>query len=100
MSCWIAPVTLAGTHVTLEPLSQNHHDDLAKITADEQLNKLWYTMIPDAPGMAAEIDRRLSLQQAGTMVPFAVLDATGRAVGMTTYMNIESAHRRLEIGST
>ena len=35
------------------------------------------------------------------MLPFAILDArSGRAVGMTTYMNIEAAHHRLEIGST
>ena len=35
------------------------------------------------------------------MCPFAVIDpATGRAVGMTTYMNIDAQHRRVEIGST
>ena len=35
------------------------------------------------------------------MLPFAVIDRRdGKAVGMTTYMNIEAAHRRLEIGST
>lgn len=35
------------------------------------------------------------------MCPFAVVNPkTGRAVGMTTYMNIDSANRRLEIGST
>jgi len=34
------------------------------------------------------------------MLPFTVLDAAGRVVGMTTYMNIDAAHRRVEIGST
>ena len=34
------------------------------------------------------------------MVPFAVLDPEGRAVGMTTYMNIDAANKRVEIGST
>lgn len=35
------------------------------------------------------------------MVPFAVVSAVSqRAVGMTTYMHIDSANRRLEIGST
>ncbi|MFN7004634.1 MAG: GNAT family N-acetyltransferase, partial [Roseinatronobacter sp.] len=49
----------------------------------------------------AEIDRRLALQSAGTMLPFAVIEpASGRAVGMTTYMNIDAATPRLEIGST
>ena len=34
------------------------------------------------------------------MLPFAVLDAAGTPVGMTTYMNIDAANRRVEIGST
>jgi RimJ/RimL family protein N-acetyltransferase len=51
--------------------------------------------------MAAEIDRRLGLQDAGSMLPFAVIDsASGQPVGMTTYMNIDAVNRRLEIGAT
>ena len=34
------------------------------------------------------------------MLPFAVRDASGRLVGMTTYMNVDAVHRRVEIGST
>jgi N-acetyltransferase len=34
------------------------------------------------------------------MLPFTVFDSQGRIVGMTTYMNIDAANRRLEIGST
>ena len=34
------------------------------------------------------------------MLPFTVLDADGRIAGMTTYMNIDAANRRVEIGST
>ena len=35
------------------------------------------------------------------MLPFAViLNETGKAIGMTTYLNIEAAHRRVEIGGT
>jgi N-acetyltransferase len=37
----------------------------------------------------------------GTMLPFAVVDnAAGKAVGMTTYLNMEAEHRRVEIGAT
>jgi RimJ/RimL family protein N-acetyltransferase len=51
--------------------------------------------------MAAEIDRRLALLAQGSMLPFAVIErSTGQAVGMTTFMNIEAAQRRVEIGST
>src|SRR6201993_95973 len=50
--------------------------------------------------MQKEIDRRIGLQAAGTMLPFTVFDATGAIAGMTTYMNVDAANRRVEIGST
>lgn len=98
---WPDPVTLEGTHARLEPLSPDHRAALAEAVADGELWRLWYTSVPTPDGMAAEIDRRLGLQAAGSMVPFAVIDqAAGRPVGMTTYMNIDAAMRRVEIGST
>ena len=97
---WPEPVTLTGRHVVLAPLSRAHCADLEAATADGDLHRLWYTMIPAPEDMAAEIDRRLALQAAGSMLPFAVLTPEGQAVGMTTCMNIDAANRRLEIGST
>jgi len=97
---WPERVTLAGRHVVLAPLSQAHCADLEEATADGDLHRLWYTTVPAPEDMAAEINRRLGLFDAGTMLPFAVLTADGRAVGMTTFMNIDAANRRLEIGST
>ena len=47
-----------------------------------------------------EIERRLGLQTAGSMLPFTVLDAAGTPVGMTTFMNVDATHKRVEIGST
>lgn len=95
---WPEPVTLTGTHAVLTPLTQEHVGDLSGAAAD--LQGLWYTMIPTTDGMASEIARRLDLQRQGSMLPFAILNAIGRAVGMTTYMNIDAANRRVEIGST
>ena len=41
------------------------------------------------------------MYQKGEMLPFAVIDAaTGKAVGITTYLNIDPIHQRLEIGAT
>jgi len=84
----------------LVPLRQAHLPALLEAVRDGELWNLWTTVIPAPEGMAAEIERRLSLQKVGSMLPFAVLDATGQAVGMTSYMNIDAANRRLEIGST
>src|SRR5262252_271655 len=50
--------------------------------------------------MAKEIDRRLGLLSAGSMLPFTVFDADGTIAGMTTYMNVDATNRRVEIGST
>ena len=88
---WATPVSLQGSLVSLVPLSHSHTTDLAEASADGELHKLWYTMIPPPEGVEAEITRRLDLCESGSMVPFAILDATGRAVGMTTYMNIDHA---------
>ena len=97
---WPDPVTLRGTHASLVPLARAHATALTEAVCDGELWRLWYTAIPAPEGMAAEIERRLGLQAAGSMLPFAVLDATGTPVGMTTYMNIDAANRRVEIGST
>jgi N-acetyltransferase len=34
------------------------------------------------------------------MLPFTVRNAGGKIVGMTTFMNIDATHKRVEIGST
>jgi RimJ/RimL family protein N-acetyltransferase len=94
------PVTLTGTHAALVPLAEVHAPALAEAARDGELWRLWYTAIPSPEGMQTEITRRLALQQAGSMLPFTVLDAAGVPVGMTTYMNIDSPNRRVEIGST
>jgi N-acetyltransferase len=97
---WPDPVTLTGPHASLRPLAREHHDALCAATRDGELWRLWYTAVPSPEGMAREIERRLALQAAGSMLPFTVFDADGRIVGMSTYMNIDAAHKRVEIGST
>ncbi len=97
---WIAPVTLRGTHATLEPLDPSQHDALVEAVRDGELWKLWYTAIPAPEGMRAEIERRLGLLAKSSMLPFTVRNAAGKVVGMTTYMNVDTAQKRVEIGST
>src|SRR5258706_15760105 len=97
---WLEPVTLSGPHPQLKPLSHDHREGLTEAVKDGELWKLWYTLIPRAEDMGKEIDRRLGLQATGSMLPFTVFDADGRIAGMTTYMNVDAANRRVEIGST
>lgn len=97
---WLAPVTLQSVHASLEPLAPAHHDDLVAAVKDGELWRLWYTFVPAPDRMQAEIERRLGLQRAGSMLPFTVRDPAGKIVGMTTYMNVDQGVRRVEIGST
>ncbi len=101
MSHWPSEVTLTGNHVIVEPLQMHHEGDLKEAAADGELHRLWYTTIPTPEGVGAEIERRLALRESGSMLPFAIVDkASGRAVGMTTYMHIDAVTKRVEIGST
>ena len=97
---WPDPVTLRGEHARLEPLSHDQLAGLVEAVKDGELFKLWYTFVPKPEDMIKEIDRRLGLQKAGSMLPFTVFDAAGKIAGMTTYMNVDATNRRVEIGST
>ncbi len=93
-------IELSGQHVRLVALVQEHEAALQEAVRDGELWKLWYTFAPAPDAMTAEIARRLSLQRAGSMVPWTVLDGAGQVAGMTTFMSVDAVNRRVEIGST
>src|SRR6202050_3883928 len=96
----LGPVYPKGPYARLEPLSQDQCEGLTEAGKDGELWKLWYTFIPRPENMRKEIDRRLGLQASGAMMPWTVYDADGKISGMPTYMNVDAANRRVEIGST
>jgi RimJ/RimL family protein N-acetyltransferase len=93
-------LTLRGAHVTLLPLDPAHGPALAEASAENRLHDVWYTSVPSPTGMEAEIARRLGLRDRGEMIPFTTCDAAGRPVGMTTFLHIDHATPRVEIGHT
>jgi RimJ/RimL family protein N-acetyltransferase len=94
-------VSLHGQEVSLVPLAHAHRADLIEALNDGKLWTLWYTSIPAPDQLDAEISRRLALHQQGAMLPFSVIEkSSSQAVGMTTFLNIDAANRRLEIGAT
>lgn len=97
---WPDDVVLNGKSASLVPLSPSHTDGMRAAVSDGDLWRLWYTNVPKPERVTAEIARRLELRSKGSMLPFAVLDAEGVCVGMTSYMNIDAVNRRVEIGST
>lgn len=103
LKLWPETCTLKGQTVSLVPLDRERKtlDDLKEAVQDGELWRLWYTFIPTEEKMEAEIERRLSLREIGSMLPFSIVrQDDGKAIGMTTYMNIDAQAKRLEIGST
>ncbi len=97
----LEPVTLAGTHVRLEPLSLAHAGDLLEHALDPDLWR-WTTNHVETPeDLTRYLETALREQEHGRSLPFAhVLPATGRAIGSTRFAAIEPKHRRVEIGWT
>jgi N-acetyltransferase len=98
---WLQPTTLRSSLVTLTPLDHCHREELIEAVKDGELFKLWYTWAPAPETMGLQIERRLSQQAAGAALPFAIMDnATGKAVGMTNYLNVDAINHRVEVGGT
>lgn len=94
-------VTLEGDIVRLEPLAPPHDDGLRLAAGEPGLERLWYTSVPRPEEIHAEIKARRIQLAAGTMNPWAVVRRSDdRAVGMTTFCNIDQANRHVEIGYT
>jgi RimJ/RimL family protein N-acetyltransferase len=97
----IAPATLEGHGVRLEPLSYAHEAGLKGAASDGRLWELWYTSVPEPDETTAYIEQALAGLAAGHMLPWAIRDlATGDIVGTTRYHDIVSAIDRVEIGYT
>lgn len=101
MEPWLHPVTLEGELVKLVPLEKSHKVDLAFAASDGKLWELWYTTVPSPATMDSYLNNALSEQQMGVSLPFVVIDKkTNTIVGTTRFMNVDTRHKRVEIGST
>ncbi len=96
----LAPITLTGAHVRLEPLHPSHAEAL-RPAASEPHPEVWFTPMPTADTIDADVEHRLTERDAGRMNPFAVRRlADDAVVGETTYCGIDTASPRVEIGWT
>jgi len=95
------PVTLRGRLVVLEPLREEHREELAAVAADPAVWR-WMTVDGSRPDVFARwLDDALAAGGAGTEVPFVQRDArTGAALGSTRYLALAPEHRTVEIGYT
>lgn len=97
----VEPVTLRGTSVRLEPLKSDHADALARVGLEPELWRWIPAPVTSAEEMRSYVMTALDEQRRGVSLPFVIIDQAGdQVIGSTRYGNIESSHRRLEIGWT
>ena len=90
---------LDGRFVRLEPLEERHRAAIRPAAHHPEI----FTVTTSAYGALYDpyIDNALRRSDGIRETAFAVLlKAENRYVGMTRYLNIEEAHKKLEIGST
>jgi len=86
----VAPVTLEGQHVRLEPLGPGHLDGLQAIIEGPR-DTFGLTPVPQTRiELEAYVATALDEQRRMVALPFATLDArTGRVLGTTRFGNVE-----------
>lgn len=97
----VAPVTLEGRVVRLEPLTTGHVDALSAVGLDADLWRWTTVTVRSADDVHRYVEAALRWQADGTALPFVTVHrGDNRVVGCTRFGNIDRANRRAEIGWT
>lgn len=98
----VSPITLNGTHVCLQPLTQAHSEGLLNIGQhDADWLYLPRPCLSDIADTFRWISEALQARHEGHQQPFALVNPkTGEVMGSTRYMNIRPKDHVLEIGWT
>lgn len=96
----LGPRTLEGRFVTLEPMEARHHADLLK--AAESDPAIWkYIPVDPRTTFASRLPWMVKENEAGRLMTFVVRRIADMAVvGSTSYLAIQPADARVEIGFT
>src|SRR5258708_9335973 len=86
-------VTVSGARGRVGPLSVDHIGGLIEAVKDGELWKLWYTSVPKAEDMRKEIDRRLGLQAAGSLLPWTGFVADRKIPRIPPHINVHPPQR-------
>jgi RimJ/RimL family protein N-acetyltransferase len=97
----IAPITLSGKYVRLEPLTFAHEAALNEAAADGELWNTDVTIIPKPDGMNAYIQFALDGMNQGTQLPLTIVQLPGnQIVGTTRFYDVFPNDRKCAIGYT
>ena len=91
--------TLVGTRTTLRPLTETDGPALLQAAGDGRLWELKVTVVPGPDSVDDYLATALKGRDAGTVMPFLILDCkTGAPIGSTRFWKIDRTNRKLEIG--
>ena len=97
----VAPRTLQGRLVRLEPLEDRHVPGLMEAGSSTELWRWTVEWIDTPEKLRAYLAAAERARDDGTQVPFVTIDqATDRIIGSSRFLNIDRVHHRLEIGYT
>ncbi|MFY0544250.1 GNAT family N-acetyltransferase [Brevibacillus sp. H7] len=97
----IQPVTLEGRLVRLEPLSLEHADGLWEAGKYQQIWTYMSIAFDSRDVVDRYLEQALAAREAGTELPFAIIErSTNRVIGSTRFGNISRHDKGLEIGWT
>jgi RimJ/RimL family protein N-acetyltransferase len=98
----LAPVTLRGRWLTLEPLAERHAPDLFEVMQDEEVCRYLFWAPPEKleETLALVQEARELMARRQSIVFAQIWNETGRCVGSTRLLDVRPADRHVEIGST
>jgi N-acetyltransferase len=99
----VAPITLEGSVVRLEPIAREHAEafwNVAKDALDDIFRWIPYRM-KTREDFGRLVQKAFDEQDRGESIVFVTVERkSGQVIGSTRFMNIDRANRRVEIGST
>lgn len=99
---WIKhPTTLTGESVDLIPLDKSHFAALAGLARDRRIWEFYAVDGTDPAKLGNACAAALTEREQGNQYPFVIFHKrAGKLIGSTRYLDIQPAHRKLEIGWT
>ena len=96
----LGPRKLTGRFVALEPIAEHHHAALKAASSDAELFR-YMAAAGNARDFARWIGHVDAASQKGAQLAYAIRRlADGAIVGSSSYLDIQEADARVEIGST
>lgn len=97
----IAPVTLEGKYVRLEPLRHAHIEGIWEAGRYENIWTYMSVKIDQLQDAVSFVETALRNEEEGIELPFAIIgQEDGKVIGSTRFLNIARKDRGLEIGFT